>query len=112
MTLRDAALTATTFAAGLVPSALGAAVSLAYEPGLTWSQRFVQLSVGVCVSYFVGGAVHGLTDWSAFVLQAIQFVTGMIAYRATPRVTQALVERLVALPGALLDRVLPRGDRP
>ena len=68
MTLRDAAVAAATVAAGLVPSALGAAVSLAYEPGLTWSQRFVQLSVGVCVSYFVGGAVHGLTAWSACVL--------------------------------------------
>ncbi len=110
--LHEAALATGAFIAGLIPSALGAAVSLAYEPGLTWRQRFVQLSVGVCVSYFVGGAIHSITDWSAFVLQAIQFVTGMIAYKATPRVTHALVDRLADVPGVLLDRFLPsRKDR-
>ncbi|VXC90777.1 hypothetical protein [Sphingomonas sp. 8AM] len=109
--IHEAALATSAFVAGLIPSALGAAVSLAYEAGLTWRQRFVQLSVGVCVSYFVGGAIHSITDWSAFVLQAIQFVTGMIAYKATPRITHALVERVAEIPAALIDRFLPRGDR-
>jgi hypothetical protein len=100
------------FLIGLTPAALGAAVTLAYEKGLTWSDRFTQFSVGVCVSYFVSGAVAAFWALNPFVLQAVSFTIGMIAFRATPRLTSSLIERLVDGVGGLIDRCLPRKDRP
>ena len=110
--LHDVVTSILAIAIGLTPAALGAAVTLAYEKGLTWSQKFVQLSVGVCVSYFARNLIDALTSWDAFVLQAVEFVVGMIAYKATPRITGALIERLVELPAAIIDRFFPRKDRP
>lgn len=101
-----------TFALGLVPAALGAAVTLAYERGLTWADRFTQFGVGVVVSYFAGGVIAAYLTVDPFVLQAVRFTIGMIAFRATPKLTSTLIDRVVDGAGTLLDRVLPRKDRP
>ena len=85
------------FLAGLTPAALGAAVSLAYEKGLTWTERFVQMAVGVIVSFFVSRAADAVWPLDPFVLQAVGFVTGMIAYKATPRFTGAAAEATEAV---------------
>lgn len=110
--LHDLIAAVCAFLIGLVPAALGAVVSLAYERGLTWSDRFVQFGVGVCVSYFAGGAIGALVSLDPFVLQAVRFTLGMVAFRATPRLTSTLIDRVVDGAGTLLDRVLPRKDRP
>lgn len=101
--------TAATFIVGLLPAALGAAVSLAYETGLTWSRRFVQMSVGVVVSYFATGALAALWPWGspdAFVIQAVGFVVGMIAFKATPRFITGCSDAIASAPRAVLDRFL------
>lgn len=101
-------LTATilTVLAGLVPAALGAAVSLAYESGLTWSRRFAQMSVGIVVSYFATGAIGAVFGFGPFVLQAIGFVVGMIAFKATPKFITACSDALASAPSRFVDRIL------
>ena len=100
------------FLLALVPAALGAAVSLAYESGLTWSRRFVQMGVGIVVSYFSTNAIGALVALSPFVLQAVGFVVGMIAFKATPRFIAKISDRLPDAADAVLDRILPRKNRP
>ena len=91
------------FVAGLTPEALGAAVSLAFEKGLTWTERFVQMAVGVIVSFFVGRAVNAIHPLDPFVLQAVSFVTGMIAYKSAPAFIEGAAGAFRALPAALKD---------
>ncbi|CAN5774466.1 hypothetical protein BH11PSE6_BH11PSE6_01800 [soil metagenome] len=98
-----------TFLAGLTPAAMGAAVSLAYEKGLTWRDRFIQFSVGVVVSYFAGGLVGALWPWKPldpFVLQGITFTLGMIAFKATPKFISSCSDAIGTLPGELRDRLV------
>lgn len=110
--LHELAAAILSFLIGLVPAALGAAVSLAYETGLTWSRRFLQMSVGVIVSYFAGGAIGAVMTLNPFVLQAVGFVIGMIAFKATPRFIAGASDRVPDTALAVLDRFLPRKDRP
>lgn len=103
------------FLLGLLPSGLGAVVGLFYETGITWSRRFAQLSVGVIVSYFVTNAVGALWPLNPFVLQAIGFVVGMIAYKATPRFIASCTDMIAEAPSKIFERVLalfPRKDAP
>lgn len=98
-----------TFLVGLTPAALGALVSLAYEKGLTWRERFIQFAVGVVVSYFAGGLVGALWPWKPmdpFVLQSITFTLGMIAFKATPKFISNSSEAIGALPGDIRDRLI------
>jgi hypothetical protein len=111
--LHELGATALAFLAGLVPAALGAAVSLAYETGLTWSRRFTQMSVGIVVSYFATGVIRVLWPWGVpdpFVIQAVSFVLGMIAFKATPKFIAGLSERVTDIPAAFFDRFFPRKD--
>ncbi|MES2042601.1 MAG: hypothetical protein V4475_01930 [Pseudomonadota bacterium] len=101
--------TALTFLAGLTPAALGAAVSLAYEKGLTWRDRFIQFAVGVCVSYFFGGVIAALWPWkpiNPFVLQGITFTLGMIAFKATPQLISSCSDAIGGLPVLVRDRLI------
>lgn len=72
---------------GLVPGAIGAAVAQSYVAGLTWLQRFVQLSIGIVTSYFVSRIAVELFNPGPFVLQGVSFTVGMVAYRAIPEFT-------------------------
>lgn len=115
--IHEAGMAIVAFISGLVPAALGAIVSLVYEAGLTWSQRFLQFAVGVTVSYFAKGFFAGaatLFGWSLndYILQSVGFVLGMIAFKATPKFIAGCIERVAELPGAIFDRFLPRKDRP
>lgn len=112
--LHELGSTLLAFFVGLVPAALGAAVSLAYETGLTWSRRFLQMSVGIVVSYFATGVIRVLWPWGhpdPFVIQAVGFVVGMIAFKATPKFIAGLSERVTDIPAAFFDRFFPRKDR-
>jgi len=98
-----------TLLAGLAPGAIGAAVGMAWKQGLTWRDRFVQLAVGIVVSWFVTRAIGAITDWDAFVLQAVAFTVGMIAFEATPRFIAAAAETAGSLPRRFVDRWLGKG---
>lgn len=104
--LHDLADAVLAFLASLLPSAIGAIVSMIYEPGLTWAQRAARLWVGVTVSYFVQRAGGAVFDLHPYVLQAVAFVTGMIAYRAAPAFVAGATTALGELPGLLRDRLV------
>lgn len=103
--ISDAINASLTFLSGLVPGALGAIVSLAYEKTLTWTQRFLQLSVGIVVSYFAGGALEATFRPAAFVAQGFAFTVGMIAYRSTPRFIQSAEDTIAGIPEAIRDKI-------
>lgn len=91
------------FAAGLAPGALGAVVSLAYEKGLTWSDRFIQFAVGTTVSWFAGRVVGAIVSLDPFVMQGVTFTLGMIAFRATPRFASGMADLVAELPARIRD---------
>lgn len=78
--LHDAALGALTFAKALVPGALGAAVAVAVQTALTWTQRFIQMAVGIIVSYYAGEAAAVLFGAEGVVKNAIGFTAGVGAF--------------------------------
>ena len=101
------------FVISLVPAGLGSVVSLLVETGLTWGQRIAQVWVGIVVSYFATGVIRVLWPWGQpdpFVIQAVGFVVGMIAFKATPKFIAGLSERVTDIPAAFFDRFFPRKD--
>jgi hypothetical protein len=106
----------TTLLVGLVPGAIGAAIALAWEKGISWSQRFLQLAVGTIVSFYVSraiGAGHHLYSGALldpFVMDGIKFTIGLIAFKATPGFVASAVDVIGGLPKALRDRFLTKGD--
>jgi hypothetical protein len=103
---------AQTFVVGLAPGAIGSAVGLAHEKGLSWAERFTQLVAGTVVSFFVTRALGATVDLNPFVLQGIGFTAGMIAYKSTPRFITAAADVAGGLPAALRDRFLPARKDP
>jgi hypothetical protein len=109
--LHEASTALLAFAIGLVPAALGAAVSLAYEAGLTWAMRFTQFAVGVTVSYFATNVTVSIwARWAGsppdpYIQQAVGFVVGMIAFKAVPRFRDSAVEAVASLPSTLRDMI-------
>jgi len=91
-------------ASALAPAAFGAAVAQVWEHGLNWTQRLVQWAVGICVSYYVNGAIGAVLHIDPFVSQACGFVIAMVAFRATP----AFIEGAVRAAGAIPDGVLAK----
>jgi hypothetical protein len=91
---------------GLSPSALGAAVSLAYEKGITWTERFVQFAVGTCVSFFAQRAIGATITLNPFMLQAIAFLVGLVAFKATPKFISSCSDAVAGLPVEIRDRIL------
>lgn len=110
--IHEASITVFAFLLGLLPAALGAAVSLVYEPGLSWRQRFVRLCVGVTVSIFTTNSVAAMWPMGLAMAQGIGFVLGMIAFRATPIFISAATDQVAKLPAALFERIFPRKDQP
>lgn len=94
------------FLIGLTPAALGAAVSLAYEKGLTWSERFTQFSVGIIVSWFASRAIGALMTLDPFVLQAVTFTLGMIAFKTVPKLISSFSDTIASLPSDFRERLL------
>lgn len=95
-----------TIVAAITPAALGATVSMAYERGLTWADRFSRLLVGIAVSFFTTRVVDALWLDDPLLLQSVSFTMGMIAYKATPQLAHNLTDIVVALPGTFGSRWL------
>ena len=68
------------FTSALVPGALGAAVAIAVQTTLTWTQRFLQLVVGIVVSYYAGEAAAHLLGAHGVLKNAIGFTAGVGAF--------------------------------
>ncbi|HEX8583066.1 MAG TPA: hypothetical protein VF680_01485 [Allosphingosinicella sp.] len=94
----------------LMPAAIGATVSQAFKRGLSYGERLIQILVGICVSYFAGGAINAIFEPSPLVAQAVTFVFAMVAYEATPKFIHNATEVLGQLPAELRDRFLKKKD--
>lgn len=95
-----------TFFAAITPAALGATVSMAYERGLTWGDRFTRLLVGIAVSYFTTRVVDALWLDDPLLLQSVSFTMGMIAYKATPQLAHNITDIVVTIPAWVATRWL------
>lgn len=93
----------------LIPGTAGAAVSLVYEQDLTWTKRVTQMMVGITVSYFARNVAASVTGWDEYLLQAVGFVVGMTAFKATPAMIAGVVERAPLLL-TLVDRLLGKKE--
>ncbi len=91
--------------AALVPAALGALISQLLQRGIALRDRFIQVTVGIVVSYYV---TLGLVAWlvlDPFVGQAVSFVIGLSAYQATPKLIASISEACARVPGLIADRI-------
>jgi hypothetical protein len=103
--VRDALDGALTFASGLTPGAIGAALSVAYEHGLTWMQRFVAFATGIVVSYFAGQAFVSVFNPNPFMAQGFAFTVGLVAYKSVPGFIKSASETIASIPAAIRDKL-------
>ena len=97
----EAALWALTLAKALIPGALGAAVAVAVQTALTWTQRFVQIAVGIVVSYYAGEAAATLLGADGVVKNAIGFTAGVGAFETAKALRVSLGEFVREAPKQL-----------
>lgn len=94
------------FLMSLLPSALGATVSMMVDDGITWSKMLARLWVGVVMCYFMSRALEALFTLHPFVIQAISFLIGMVAYKSAPGFISGCATAAGEAPGMLRDRLL------
>lgn len=94
------------FLMSLLPSALGATVSMMVDDGITWSKMLARLWVGVVMCYFMSRALEALFTLHPFVIQAISFLIGMVAYKSAPGFIAGCATAASEAPGLLRDRLL------
>ncbi|WP_375292467.1 hypothetical protein [Sphingomonas melonis] len=94
------------FLISLMPSALGATVSMMVDDGITWGKMLARLWVGIVMSYFMSRALDALFAFHPFVTQAISFLIGMVAYKSAPAFIAGCATALGEAPGLLRDRVI------
>lgn len=90
-------------AAALMPSAFGATVAVALKRGVHWTERLLQIFIGVVVSYYVCLAAEELFEFGPFMDQAIAFTSGLLAYDALPRFRDRTVVLIGELPDSVRD---------
>ena len=98
-------------AKAMVPGALGAAVAVAVQSGLTWTQRFLQLAVGIIVSYYAGEASTALFDVEDVVRNAIGFTAGIAAFETVKSLRVSIAEVAKTAPKQAWDWWLSQWDR-
>lgn len=97
----------------IAPGAIGSLVSQFYEwdPELSMRQRVAQWIAGIAVSYYVGLGLKVLAGWDGVGAQSVQFVLGLIAFKAAPRFIEKASEVIGNLPQDVRDWILRRkGD--
>lgn len=96
-------------AKALVPGALGATVAVAVQKALTWTQRFVQIAVGIIVSYYAGEAA-GTFGAEGALKNAIGFVAGLAAFETAKALRVSIAEVARTAPKQAWDWWLSRWD--
>ncbi|PZR37171.1 hypothetical protein [Caulobacter segnis] len=102
----------------LVSGFLGAIVSLAYMPGLTWRQQIAATLAGGFTASFVCWALQDWLHLSAAVAGGLSFVVGLVAFRATPSLVKAVADSFARIPDvvaqlgqALAERIRTFGGK-
>lgn len=91
------------FVAALAPSAIGATIAVALKRGMTWTERLIEILIGICVSWYVRIGFESLFDVGPFMGQAIGFTAGLLAYDALPRFRERAIALLGEAPDMLRD---------
>lgn len=104
--LHEVADTILAFLISLLPSALGATVSMMVDDGITWGRMLARLWVGIVMSYFISRALDATLALHPFVTQAISFLIGMVAYKSAPGFIAGCATALGEAPALLRDKVL------
>ena len=94
------------FLMSLLPSALGATVSMMVDDGITWSRMLARLWVGIVMSYFISRALGATLAIHPFVTQAISFLVGMVAYKSAPAFISGCATALGEAPSLIRDRLI------
>jgi hypothetical protein len=89
----------------LAPGALGAAVSIATQTGLSWAQRFLHLAIGIIVSYYVGEAARDVFGLSDMVKSSIGFVAGLAAFESVKNLRGSIAEIAKTAPHDIWNNV-------
>lgn len=90
----------------LLPAGLGSIVSMLYDMPATWPKRLSQLWIGIVVSYFVQRAAGAIFPLHPFVLQALSFWVGLVAFKAAPSFVAGCATAAGELPTIVRDRLL------
>jgi len=91
------------FVKGLIPAAFGAAIAVSMDKGATFFQKLIQFLAGIIVSYYVGEAIHEMTDFGPMVRQSISFTLGMIAYNSAKAFVTGASETAGEIPGDIWE---------
>jgi hypothetical protein len=97
-------------AIGLVPGALGATVAVAVQSGLTWTQRLLQISIGIIVSYYANQASREIFEFGPMVSNSIGFVFGLGAFEAVKNLRLSLGELAKTAPRDMWEWWLSKWD--
>lgn len=97
---------------------LGAGVSTFYVPGLTRQQQIGATIGGGMTASFVCWALQDWLHLSSAIAGGLSFIVGLVAFRATPALMDAVAKSLEGLPAivtsmgaALVDRVRTFGGK-
>lgn len=104
--LHEVADTVLAFVISLLPSALGATVSMMVDDGITWGKMLARLWVGIVMSYFMSRALDATLALHPFVTQAISFLIGMVAYKSAPGFIAGCATVLGEAPAQIRDRIV------
>jgi hypothetical protein len=100
-------------AAALAPAAFGSTVAVLVKRGLTWTERFLQIAIGIVVSWHAQLAAIAIFAPDPFLSQAIGFTAGLLAYDALPRFRERAIALVVEIPDLIRERLAARkeGDK-
>lgn len=108
--LTELAQTLAVFAKAMLPGAMGAAVAVAVQSGLTWGQRFLQLCVGIVASYYAGEAAFELFGVTGVVKNAVGFTVGVAAFETVKALRVSIADVAKTVPRQAWDWWLKQWD--
>lgn len=101
--LAELAQTLAVFAKAMLPGALGAAVAVSVQQGLTIAQRALQLVVGIIVSYYAGEAASELLGAVGVIKNAVGFTAGVAAFETVKALRVSFAEVARRAPSQLWE---------
>jgi len=106
----DILLNMVLLAKAMVPGAIGAAVSVAVQQGLTWLQRFVQFTVGLVVGHYAGAAATELLGFEGILRDAVMLVAGLAAFETAKALRTSFADVAREAPKKAFDWWLKKWD--